>query len=225
MHHQHPKYLVPKNLFYSSQQHANYPTGQSNNTRFGAWGQHLRKRAFSRITCSASSTTSAAPTPTPQPPAGVEYDFACPICLTSRLTVTRFANSSTSAHLCCTRCQRTFADAGTYVDLTLTSGATPRVYGQELSQTSVQLFRYVHVGWSTRFYVHGVRQHTGLFHTVYIPPHCPRSPHHALPILYTHTLYVFSCHHILTPPQQSTGVICIRARVEAGVCFCRVSRA
>ena len=78
----------------------------------------------------------------PSTTVGVDYDFACPICLTSRLAVTRYPNGTADTQLRCPCCQRTFANEGAYVDLTLTSGAPPRVYGQELSQQSVQLFRY-----------------------------------------------------------------------------------
>lgn len=93
--------------------------------------QHL---VLTSTTCRAAAQSTT--------PAGVEYDFACPICFTGKLAITRYPNGTADAQLRCPCCQRTFARQGSFIDLTLTSGAPPRVYGQELSQPAVQLFRY-----------------------------------------------------------------------------------
>lgn len=68
-----------------------------------------------------------------------EFEFVCPICFTTTLTV-GVAGRRRGSQLQCGRCQRTFADEDVYADLTVASGASPRVYRQALAR-SVELFR------------------------------------------------------------------------------------
>lgn len=107
----------------------------------------------------AASTGSSTPPPPPTPiqkPTTSSFNLACPICQTSRFEVIkRYGKVDIgNTKLRCPRCQRQFllrkglgpSSATTtetrdgYLDLTLTSGVTPRAY-QQRSWTGTELFR------------------------------------------------------------------------------------
>jgi ubiquinone/menaquinone biosynthesis C-methylase UbiE len=80
---------------------------------------------------------------------GVKYTLACPICQTTRFEITKRNGKMDiggSNLPNCPRCQRQFGIADSsamkmrYVDLTLTSGVTPRAYKQR-SWSGTELFR------------------------------------------------------------------------------------
>jgi ubiquinone/menaquinone biosynthesis C-methylase UbiE len=100
-----------------------------------------------------TATGSATPTPTPMqepaPPsnananANAKYTLACPICQTTQFEITKRngkVDIGGSNLPNCPRCQRQYAMKTRYVDLTLTSGVTPRAYKQR-SWNGTELFR------------------------------------------------------------------------------------
>lgn len=91
-------------------------------------------RASSAVADGEASTSASS-----GPKDAVEFEFCCPICFSSTLSVTK-SSMGRVASLACSRCQRTFDDTGVYADLTIASGAQPKVYRQRLANT-VELFR------------------------------------------------------------------------------------
>lgn len=66
-----------------------------------------------------------------------QFQFACPICLSTEFVV----NTSNPYQPCsCRRCARTFDSANQYLDLTITSGVSQQVYEQKQWQ-GTELFR------------------------------------------------------------------------------------
>lgn len=69
----------------------------------------------------------------------MDFDLACPICQTTKFTITQ-PNGSPVGDMHCPRCRRHFSNTGAAVDLTLTSGVPPGAYEQR-SWAGTELFR------------------------------------------------------------------------------------
>ncbi|BDA49132.1 probable malonyl-[acyl-carrier protein] O-methyltransferase at C-terminar half [Coccomyxa sp. Obi] len=95
----------------------------------------LRSR---RVSCRAIAEPVVI-TPAETDTRSVEYTFACPICLTTKLPILK-SNIRFSQALHCDRCARTFSADEKSVDLTPTSGASARVYKQSF-WGGTQIFR------------------------------------------------------------------------------------
>ncbi|EIE18993.1 S-adenosyl-L-methionine-dependent methyltransferase [Coccomyxa subellipsoidea C-169] len=85
----------------------------------------------------------------------VEYNFACPICLTTEFSIQK-SNQGLAQALHCDRCARTFSANEKSVDLTSTSGAPARVYkqsfwgGTQIFRSPLVSFAYER-GWRSSF--------------------------------------------------------------------------
>lgn len=96
------------------------------------------RERFRRVSCSAIADP-VVTTPAETDRRSVEYEFACPICLTTEFPIEK-TNIRFSQALNCDRCARTFAADERSVDLTPTSGASARVYKQSF-WGGTQIFR------------------------------------------------------------------------------------